>query len=803
MHRLTWDEYAGTLMHWRKTHPSICSLESRGMSGQTMPVYVLKITDRQVPDADKQVCLITTLHSGPERSATTGALAFAEWLLSDDPLAAETRQKQIVLIMPCINPLAMFYTDRFRNEQGIDPYTGSGRVGKIWDVKSLSLLKPEDAPELTAVLSVIDEYKPEVHADLHGTGLQEYAPDQLGTRQMYHGQIMTEVTGAAYSNYALRPWDWRVTEAMIAAGREAGFPSDRFEADAQRTFWGPELAPLGKKLWHGSPLFYSAHFGYAKYHSMVITQEVAWEQSVVARMKGLMKIGNHAWLDERRAGYPVNRMKHFVGHYVTAVGSDATAIRASREELWNQQSNFTLGFLYPQTDGRESLVCATSSAAKKAIAVDQMAALTPNLRTLLGERAEGIVRFIQTGPELKLAMDTPNVQLLASKESEDAKLTHGIGFRLRLPYRAATKLDLQLNGVALQPSATDGYESWFADGFTQVQINVPPAKTGGGLFFITCAYEPDEHRPTGWMPPAEVQQQNFTAKADATPPTFVDVAYGPHFRQTLDVWLPKSAKPAPVVFYIHGGGWNAQDKTDIHQHLDVRTFLDAGIAVASINYRFLADANAAHIVPPLQWPMQDAARALQFVRSKASVWHLDKAHVAACGVSAGGCASLWLAMHDDMADVSATDPIAHESTRVFCAAVKAPVVSLDPKQLREWIPNSEFGAHAFGFAELSRAASFGPFLAGRDSLLPQIERYSPIAHATKDDPPVFVEFPRQDKPPVPGEAQSDPTHSAVSGLMLAQKLQSLGVKVEFRYRSDGKSGHAGMQAYLSDVLLQP
>jgi hypothetical protein len=226
MHRLTWEEYVGTLTHWRQKFPKTMSLESRGISGQNMPVYLLKITDSTVPAADKQVCLITTLHSGPERTGTTGALAFAEWCLSDDPLAVETRRKQIILVMPCVNPLAMFYTDRFRNEHGVDPYTGSGRIGKLWDVKSLTLTKPEDAPELTAVLSVIDDYQPEVHADLHGTGLQEYAPAQLGSRRMYHGQIMTEVTGGAYSNYALRPWDWRVTEAMIDAGRAAGFPSD-------------------------------------------------------------------------------------------------------------------------------------------------------------------------------------------------------------------------------------------------------------------------------------------------------------------------------------------------------------------------------------------------------------------------------------------------------------------------------------------------------------------------------------------------------------------------------------------------
>src|SRR6185436_9114799 len=101
---------------------------------------------------------------------------------------------------------------------------------------------------------------------------------------------------------------------------------------------------------------------------------------------------------------------------------------------------------------------------------------------------------------------------------------------------------------------------------------------------------------------------------------------------------------------------------------------------------------------------------------------------------------------------------------------------------------------------LTRAASFAPFLAARDSYLPQIKRYSPIEHASADDPPVFVEFPNQDKPPVPGETQTDPNHSAVSGVMLERKLQALGVKVELRYKGDGRTGHANVQEFLTHSL---
>ena len=119
-----------------------------------------------------------------------------------------------------------------------------------------------------------------------------------------------------------------------------------------------------------------------------------------------------------------------------------------------------------------------------------------------------------------------------------------------------------------------------------------------------------------------------------------------------------------------------------------------------------------------------------------------------------------------MAKPDAKDPIAHESTRLTCAAVNGPQTSLDPKQLREWMPNMTYGGHAFGFRKPGQNGTkeFQAFYDGRDEVLPWIKEYSPFEHAGKGDPPIFMDFPSQDKPPVLGEPQRDPTHSAVLGL---------------------------------------
>src|SRR5262245_66217977 len=50
----------------------------------------------------------------------------------------------------------------------------------------------------------------------------------------------------------------------------------------------------------------------------------------------------------------------------------------------------------------------------------------------------------------------------------------------------------------------------------------------------------------------------------AVPPTAANVSYGPHERNVLDFWQAKSDKPAPLVFCIHGGGWQNGDKSSYY-----------------------------------------------------------------------------------------------------------------------------------------------------------------------------------------------------------------------------------------------
>ena len=280
-------------------------------------------------------------------------------------------------------------------------------------------------------------------------------------------------------------------------------------------------------------------------------------------------------------------------------------------------------------------------------------------------------------------------------------------------------------------------------------------------------------------------------------PTVADAAYGPHAKQVLHFWKAESDKPTPVLFYIHGGGWNHGNRANVAGMLP--GMLKAGISVVSVEYRFIAEATADGVVPPVKGPMGDAARALQFVRSKAKEWNIDPVRIGASGGSAGACSSLWLAFHDDMADAKSSDPIARESTRLFCAAVDSAQTTLDPKQMKEWTPNSRYGGHAFGFAgdKEKKLSQFDEFLAKRDTILPWIAEYSPYALVTKDDPAIYLNF---RTPPALGQDQKDPTHTANFGVKLQEHCKANGVECELFYPGAPDVKHATSQEFLIEKL---
>ena len=107
-----------------------------------------------------------------------------------------------------------------------------------------------------------------------------------------------------------------------------------------------------------------------------------------------------------------------------------------------------------------------------------------------------------------------------------------------------------------------------------------------------------------------------------------DIPYGTaHERQVLDVHAPAGAKNLPVVFWIHGGGWQTGDKSMVA--LKPKAFMDAGFVFVSINHRLLPTVDMGAIT-------RDVASALGWVHKNIATHGGDPTRLLVMGHSSGG-----------------------------------------------------------------------------------------------------------------------------------------------------------------------
>jgi arylformamidase len=98
-------------------------------------------------------------------------------------------------------------------------------------------------------------------------------------------------------------------------------------------------------------------------------------------------------------------------------------------------------------------------------------------------------------------------------------------------------------------------------------------------------------------------------------------------RQTLDVYAPNQGKGLPVVVWIHGGGWQAGDKKEVHHK--PQAFADKGFVFVSINYRLLPDKVT------IKQMAEDVAKAIRWVHDHAKDCGGDPDTMIVMGHSAG------------------------------------------------------------------------------------------------------------------------------------------------------------------------
>jgi acetyl esterase/lipase len=181
----------------------------------------------------------------------------------------------------------------------------------------------------------------------------------------------------------------------------------------------------------------------------------------------------------------------------------------------------------------------------------------------------------------------------------------------------------------------------------------------------------------------------------------------------MDVYSPQSTGgPAPVVVYVHGGGWMSGSKNDDIARDYFGELAQRGYLVASLNYR---------LAPKYTFPVQieDVKCAIRHLRANAASYNLDPEHIGAMGGSAGGHLVSLLGTTDQSAGWD-TGEYADQSSRI-----QAVIHMYGPSDLLALFKNWQqpVGEQVFG---------------ATSNTDPLLDQYSPVSYITSDDPPFLI-----------------------------------------------------------------
>jgi acetyl esterase/lipase len=217
-------------------------------------------------------------------------------------------------------------------------------------------------------------------------------------------------------------------------------------------------------------------------------------------------------------------------------------------------------------------------------------------------------------------------------------------------------------------------------------------------------------------------------------------------KHLLDIYLPPAGKSSyPVIIWIHGGAWMSNDKYADMSYMKqtLKSFIDSGYAVASIDYRWSTMA-----IFPAQ--IQDCNQAVEFLYQNATKYKLDRNKFALIGFSAGGHLAnlLGLSNNNTVKDFYADGKKPHFKIRLvldfYGPANFFTLKGNDSKDPKNPI-NLLLGGTVTDKSELAKEAS-------------------PIAYIDKGDPPFLIVQGEKDESVNPDQATALNTRLIAAGI---------------------------------------
>ena len=239
--------------------------------------------------------------------------------------------------------------------------------------------------------------------------------------------------------------------------------------------------------------------------------------------------------------------------------------------------------------------------------------------------------------------------------------------------------------------------------------------------------------------------------------SIMNLEYGSDLDQKYDIYLPQNrSEDTKVLILIHGGGWNAGEKSEMNAFKDFIREQLPDIAVVNMNYR-LADGNN----PPYPMQINDISQLVQELFDRAEEFQISK-EIGFIGSSAGAHLSLlWSYAHDTKKQV-----------KMVCSIV-GPTNLLDEAYINT--PNEVLRALLDQFGDETEV----------------LKEVSPLYQVKSSSPATILFYGAQD-PLIPNS----------QGISLRDRLTELNVEHQFTLYPNGGHGWAGLDLLDTSIKLK-
>ncbi len=308
--------------------PKLLRLKTLEHTKEGRPIDVAYVTDPATPAKDKQHALIVAGQHGDEESSRKVALSLLDWLLGDSPLAKQTRKKQLIAVMPNVNPDGA-EADCYGTPDGVRPNLDHGVTGPT-------------IPEGRAVETVAYKLRPEVFVDIHARGHSGCS----------HDMVLYPITRDYTEDDNLLH---EIAARMCKAGEKSGIPHVTHSL-AWDGWGGTDPNQPSTTL-----------FAYRNFKSLVLLTESAednavsypWPQRIKSglnRLRAILELGNQRAPRLWYEGYPSALCVGMNYTSIAATGRTAQERRNSRIEIWKNAGAFEkVGADMPEFPQRSSI----------------------------------------------------------------------------------------------------------------------------------------------------------------------------------------------------------------------------------------------------------------------------------------------------------------------------------------------------------------------------------------------------------------------------------------------------------------